>query len=70
MLKELCRDRYMVFSQHASFSCSFKQYLIVIVQQYKKTNSQKINIKILCNGTSNLIGSNQGSQYTSQRSIR
>ena len=48
----------MVFSQHASFSCSFKQYLIVIVQQYKKKNSQKLNIKILCNGTSNLIGSN------------
>ena len=48
----------MVFSQHASLSCSFKQYVIVIVQQYKKINNQKINIKILCNGTSNLIGSN------------
>ena len=48
----------MVFSQHASFSCSFKQYLIVIVQQYKQINDYKINVKILCNGTSNLIGSN------------
>ena len=26
-------------SQHASFSCSFKQYLIVIVQRYKKINN-------------------------------
>ena len=57
MLKEQCRDWYMVFSQHASFSCSFKEYLIVIVRQYKKINNQKINIKKLCNGTSNLIGS-------------
>ena len=31
----------MVFSQHASFSCSFKQYVIVIVQQYKQINNSK-----------------------------
>ena len=39
MLKEQCPDRYIVFSHYASFSCSFKQYLIVIVQQYKKINN-------------------------------